>query len=111
MQEEVRYRVESMSWPTPVIAEMWLTPLEDDVLMFEPGQYVLLNDHQFRVPPRSYSIANAPRDDGKISVLITKVEGGETSSWAVRREPGDEEVISVPLATVTTTNSRQRQSC
>ena len=110
MQEEVPYRVESMSWPTPVIAEMWLTPLEGDVLMFEPGQYVLLNDHQFRVPPRSYSIANAPRGDGKISVLITKVDGGETSSWAVRREPGDEVVISGPFGTFTPTDSGRLQA-
>src|SRR5699024_1876643 len=74
------------------------------------GQYVLLNDHQFRVPPRSYSIANVPRGDGKISVLITKVDGGETSSWAVRREPGDEVVISGPFGTFTPTDSGRLQA-
>lgn len=110
MQEEVRYRIESMTWPTPVIAEMWLTPLDSDVVIFEPGQYVLLNDEEFRVPPRSYSIANAPRGDGKISVLITSVDGGETSSWAVQRVPGDYVVISGPFGTFTPTDSGRMQA-
>ncbi len=31
-------------------------------------------------PPRSYSIANAPRPDGQVSLLVTRMSGG-ASTW------------------------------
>jgi CDP-4-dehydro-6-deoxyglucose reductase, E3 len=42
---------------------------------------VLLEDDRHEVPPRSFSIANAPRSDGLISLLVTRVRDGETSLW------------------------------
>ena len=42
---------------------------------------MLLEDRERRVPPRSFSIANAPRQDGLILLLANRVPVGETSTW------------------------------
>ena len=68
-----------------------LTKLADDVLEivlrtpptsqfeFLPGQYIdVIGPGGIR---RSYSIANAPRDDGSITLHIRKVHGGEMSAY------------------------------
>ena len=65
---------------TPTMVELQLRPLGEN-LRFWPGQYVMLGDERAGAPLRSYSIANAPRPDGEILLLITKVEGGRTSAW------------------------------
>ena len=65
---------------TPTIVELWLRPLAS-VLEYLPGEYVLLEDDRHEVPPRSFSIANAPRSDGLLSLLVTRVQDGETSLW------------------------------
>ena len=78
--DEYPYRVVSNRPVTPVIRELLLAP-EAAALPYRPGQYVLLNDRDYQVPPRSYSIANAPRADGSISLLVTRVPAGATSSW------------------------------
>lgn len=84
---------------TPVISELRLAPCEA-VLHHRPGQYVLLSDTDYRVPQRSYSIANAPRADGQISLLVTRVSGGPTSSWVHDQlRPGDEVVLVGPYGT------------
>lgn len=57
---------------------------EPDVpLSFEPGQWVSL-----KIPradgstlARSYSIASAPRADGRFDLAVTLVDGGEGSTW------------------------------
>ena len=75
---------------TATIRELWLRPLEG-TLPFLPGEYVLLEPCDRLVPPRSYSIANAPRADGVISLLVTRVAGGRTSTWIHDQlRPGDE---------------------
>ena len=61
---------------TPAILELLLRPL-DGSLEYVPGQYVLLEDRDDTVAPRSYSIANAPRPDGALSLLVTRVPGGQ----------------------------------
>ena len=53
---------------------------------------MLLEDRERRVPPRSFSIANAPRPDGLISLLVTRVPDGETSTWVHERLRVGEEV-------------------
>jgi CDP-4-dehydro-6-deoxyglucose reductase len=50
-------------------------------LRYQPGQYVLLGDPDGELVVRSYSIANAPRRDGLISLLVTLVTGGQLSGW------------------------------
>lgn len=60
---EYPYRVMG-SWPvTPVIREFLLEP-DSDQMRYQAGQYVLLGDPEQQLPPRSYSVANAPRADG-----------------------------------------------
>jgi hypothetical protein len=55
-------------------------------------EYVLFEDRERRVPPRPFSIANAPRPDGLISLLVTRVPDGETSTWVLERLRVGEEV-------------------
>ena len=77
---EERYEVAGIERPTATIAELWLRPL-DGTLEYLPVEYVLLEDDRHEMPPRSFSVANAPRADGLISLLVTRVAQGETSLW------------------------------
>jgi len=88
---EAPYRVSSIERRTPTIVELRLRPVTG-TLPFLPGEYVLLEDREAAVPPRSYSIANAPRPDGLISLLITRVPGGRTSTWIHDRLSIDDEL-------------------
>ena len=42
---------------------------------------MLLGDPGAELVVRSYSIANAPRRDGLITLLVTRVPGGQVSAW------------------------------
>lgn len=99
------YRVLSNTLVTPVICDLWLAPGADP-LRFRAGQYVLLGDTDWRVPQRSYSVASAPRPDGRLSLLVTRVEGGPTSTWAHRLQPGDEVLLEGPYGLFTTAPER-----
>ena len=97
--DEVAYRVSAIAARTPTIVEVQLHPLAKP-LEYLPGEFVLLEDRDRRVPPRSYSIANAPRPDGSISLLITRVPGGQTSAWVHDRlSTGDEVIVTGPYGT------------
>jgi len=99
MSCEEPYRVLYTERRTPTIIELWLRPAAG-ALDYLPGEYVLLEDRDHAVPPRSYSIANAPRPDGLISLLVTSVPDGETSSWVHERlRVGEEVSISGPYGT------------
>jgi len=63
---------------------------------------VLLGDPDGELVVRSYSIANAPRRDGLISLLVTRVPGGQLSGWvhdALR--PGGRVLLSGPYGSFT----------
>lgn len=92
------YRVRTAALVTPVICELWLEPA-GETLPFRAGQYVLLGDADHRVSQRSYSVANAPRADGLISLLVTLVAGGPTSTWAHRLAAGDDVLVEGPYGT------------
>ncbi|HMN21182.1 MAG TPA: FAD-binding oxidoreductase [Ottowia sp.] len=92
---EHRYRVRSNELVTPVIREMWLTPV-DAALTYRAGQYVLLCDGDWHVPQRSYSVASAPRADGAICLLVTLVPEGRTSAWAHDLRADDEVLLEGP---------------
>lgn len=99
MSFEEPYEVTGIERRTATIAELWLRP-RGAVLEYLPGEYVLLEDRGRTVPPRSFSIANAPRPDGLISLLVTRVRDGETSTWAHERlGVGDEVSVSGPYGT------------
>ena len=93
-RDEAPYRVTAIERLTPTIVEAWLHPLAKP-LEYLPGEFVLLEDRDRQVPPRSYSVANAPRLDGSISLLVTRVSEGQTSSWVHNRlRAGDEVTIT-----------------
>ena len=94
--EDAEFTVAAKRQRTPVIAELLLRP-DGPPLRYQPGRYVLLGDPGAELVVRSYSIANAPRRDGLISLLVTRVPGGQVSSWVhdVLR-PGDRVLLSGP---------------
>ncbi|MHB1595507.1 MAG: FAD-binding oxidoreductase [Streptosporangiaceae bacterium] len=99
--EDAEFTVVCNRRRTPVIAELLLRP-DGAPLRYQPGQYVLLGARDAGLVVRSYSIANAPRRDGLISLLVTRVPGGQVSSWVhdvVR--PGDRVLLSGPYGSFT----------
>ena len=78
------YEVTRVDRRTPTIVQLELRPL-GAVLGYLPGEYVLLEDDLHELPPRSYSVAGAPRPDGLISLLVTRVADGATSRWVHER--------------------------
>jgi len=99
MSLEEPYEVIGREHRTATIVELWLRP-RGDALEYLPGEYLLLEDLEHRIPPRSFSIANAPRPDGLISLLITRVPGGESSTWVHERlRVGEEVSVSGPYGT------------
>jgi CDP-4-dehydro-6-deoxyglucose reductase len=97
--DELRYEVMSKQLITPVITELWLRP-RIEVMAYRPGQYVLLCDADYAVAQRSYSVANAPRNDGSVRLLVTYVPGGATSPWVQDDlRVGDDVVLAGPYGT------------
>ncbi|HEX5192014.1 MAG TPA: FAD-binding oxidoreductase [Solirubrobacteraceae bacterium] len=93
------YEVLEIRPRTASIVELWLAP-HSVPLQYLPGEYVLLEDRAGAVPPRSYSIANAPHPDGLISLLVTRVPGGATSTWVhTQLRLGDQVSVSGPYGT------------
>jgi CDP-4-dehydro-6-deoxyglucose reductase len=99
MQEEP-FAVSAVERCTPTIVEVRLQTAVRR-LEFLPGQYALVEDCEHAVPPRSYSIANAPRSDGALSLLVTRVEGGATSGWLQDLCPRTHVAVSGPYGTFT----------
>ncbi|WP_409524434.1 2Fe-2S iron-sulfur cluster-binding protein [Nitrincola sp. MINF-07-Sa-05] len=79
-RENQRYLVTDRIQRTPSILELRLRPL-GQIMRYWPGQYVTLGNPSAGIPTRCYSIANAPRPDGEITLQITQVEAGKTSNW------------------------------
>ncbi|MDO5740018.1 MAG: FAD-binding oxidoreductase [Ornithinimicrobium sp.] len=99
--EEVSYRVIAAHSATPVVRDLVLAPAAAS-LQHVAGQYLLLSDVDHRLPERSYSIANAPRQDRWLRLLITRYGAGRTSTWAHDDlRPGDEVAVSGPFGTFT----------
>ncbi len=96
---EEPYEAIGVEHRTATIAELWLRPLAG-ILEYRPGEYVLLADDRGEVPPRSFSVANAPRSDGLISLLVTRVGEGATSLWVHDRlRVGQMASVSGPFGT------------
>ncbi len=96
---EAPFEVIAIERRTATIVELWLRPLEGPI-GYLPGEYVLLEDGEHRLAPRSYSLANAQRPDGLISLLVTRVRDGGTSVWAHERlRVGETVSVSGPYGT------------
>ncbi len=79
-RENVLFIVTDRIQRTPRIVELLLRPLGQP-MRYWPGQYVMLGNEAAGIPPRCYSIANAPRPDGEIVLQVTRADGGVTSGW------------------------------
>ena len=79
-RENVSFVLTDKVLRTPRIVELTLMPLAQP-LRFWPGQYVQLGGGRVGIPDRSYSIANAPRQDGAIVLQVARQEAGATSAW------------------------------
>ncbi len=84
---------------TSTIREVRIRPVGEP-LRFWPGQYLLVGDSQAGVSPRPYSIANAPRPDGEMSLLVALVPDGKTSGWLhAGLQVGDRITVGGPYGT------------
>lgn len=84
---------------TPAIREVHLRPVGEP-LRYWPGQYVMVGDARAGVTPRPYSIANAPRTDGDLVLLVSRAPDGNTSTWIHEHlSVGDRVTIAGPYGT------------
>ncbi len=73
-----------------------------DPLPYLPGQYVSLECRYQPRTWRTYSIANAPRDDNVMEFHVRAVRNGWVSSALVRRlKPGDVLRLAAPMGSMT----------
>ncbi len=98
VRDDVVYSVTARVPQTPVIVELLLHPLSARI-DYQPGQYLLVGDVGGVRPVRSYSAANAPRPDGAVTLLVTRVPDGEPSTWLHQLQPGDQVLLSGPYGT------------
>lgn len=97
--EELPHVVVARERVTPSIVELTLEPVAGQ-LSYRPGQYVLVCDEDYRIPVRSYSVANAPEPDGRLTLLVTEVADGVTSTWLAHEVTvGDPVLVDGPYGT------------
>jgi CDP-4-dehydro-6-deoxyglucose reductase len=91
-------RIDDMKKLAPDVMEVVLRTPPSSKIEYLPGQYVdMIGKEGLR---RSYSIANAPRVDGKLTLQIRKVENGEMSHyWFNEAKPNDLLRLEGPLGT------------
>lgn len=98
-RENQWYVVTDRQARTARIVELRLRPLGTP-MRYWPGQYVMLGGPSSGVPARSYSVANAPREDGEVVLQITRQDNGVTSKWAHETLlPGAQLTLSGPYGT------------
>ncbi|HLK01411.1 MAG TPA: globin domain-containing protein [Streptosporangiaceae bacterium] len=84
---------------TPGIAVLTLQP--DQPLCFLPGQHVSVQTLHWPRLWRTYSIANAPRPDGTITLHVRATEGGMVSHALVHHvRAGDPLVLGAPAGSM-----------
>ncbi len=97
--EDSEFVVISHTWVTAAIVEIELKPV-DQRLDFLPGQYVVVADPSRELPMGSYSIANAPQQDGYITLFVTHIADGHLSKWLTNElGVGDAVLVSGPYGT------------
>jgi NAD(P)H-flavin reductase/hemoglobin-like flavoprotein len=91
----------------PGIAVLTLQP--DQPLSFLPGQHISVQTLHWPRLWRTYSIANAPRPDGSLTLHVRATKGGLVSHTLVHNvAPGDPLVLGAPAGAMTadTTSTR-----
>ncbi|SOB80584.1 CDP-4-dehydro-6-deoxyglucose reductase [Sphingomonas guangdongensis] len=90
-------RIVSIETLAPDIVRVVLKTPPASPLRFLPGQYIDVLADGVR---RSYSLANAPRADNQLELLIKRYPGGQLSGfWFERAKPNDLIRIEGPLGT------------
>jgi CDP-4-dehydro-6-deoxyglucose reductase len=90
-------RIVSIDRLAPEIMKVVLKTPPASPMRFLPGQYVDVIADGVR---RSYSLANAPRADGLLELLIKRYPGGRLSGyWFERAKPNDLIRVEGPLGT------------
>ncbi|MFN6935044.1 MAG: FAD-binding oxidoreductase [Tsuneonella sp.] len=90
-------RIVSIERLAPEIVKLVLRTPPAATLRFLPGQYVDVLAEGVR---RSYSLANAPRADGLLELIIKRYPGGKLSEyWFERAKPNDLLRIEGPFGT------------
>lgn len=91
-------RIDKLRSLSKDVIEVTLRTPPKSRLEYLPGQYVdMIGKDGLR---RSYSLANAPRDDGKITLQIRKVQNGVMSRyWFNEAQPNDLLRMEGPLGT------------
>lgn len=91
-------RIDSLKLLKHDVIEVSLRTPPSSRLNYMPGQYIdLIGKSGIR---RSYSVANAPRLDGRLTLQIRRVAGGELSRyWFDEAKPGDLLRLEGPLGT------------
>jgi CDP-4-dehydro-6-deoxyglucose reductase len=98
-RDRIRCVVTDVFERTPKIREVHLRPVGGPI-RYWPGQYLMVGDETAGAPPRPYSIANAPRTDGDISLLVSRVPDGRTSGWIHESvAPGANVTVAGPYGT------------
>lgn len=90
-------RIVSIERLAPEIVRVVLKTPPASPMRFLPGQYidVIVGDAR-----RSYSLANAPRADGRLELIIKRYPGGQLSAyWFERAAPNDLVRIEGPFGT------------
>ena len=94
------YRVAALRPASPVVRELELVPCRG-ALPHRSGQYVMLDVRQPSTSERAYSVADAPRADGRVRLLVTRYPGGPTSRWVHEDlRVGDEVSLAGPFGTL-----------
>jgi CDP-4-dehydro-6-deoxyglucose reductase, E3 len=101
-------RIDSLQLLSDDVVEVILRTPPTSRLEYLPGQYVdMIGKDGLR---RSYSVANAPREDGKVTLQIRKVEQGEMSQyWFEEAKPNDLLRMEGPLGTFCLRNIQTSQ--
>jgi CDP-4-dehydro-6-deoxyglucose reductase len=90
-------RIDSIEQLAPDIVRVMLRTPPSSPMRFLPGQYIDVIVEGVR---RSYSLANAPRNDAKLELLIKRYAGGHLSEyWFNRAKANDLIRIEGPLGT------------
>jgi len=90
-------RIVSIERLAPAIVRVVLRTPPASPMRFLPGQYIDVMAQGVR---RSYSLANAPRADGLLELLIRRYPGGVLSEyWFERARPDDLVRVEGPLGT------------
>lgn len=91
-------RIQTLNMLSEDVIEVVLRMPPSSPLYYLPGQYIdVIGKNGLR---RSYSIANAPRDDGKLTLQVRKVPHGEMSRyWFEEAKENDLLRLEGPLGT------------